>query len=58
MSPRMVLVNGFSEIETEARVLIDVGLEKDVWFPKSQIEEIEPGVWEMPEWLAMEKGVI
>lgn len=46
--------------------LVDHGTEDDVWLPKSQIEDYsEPEVKsgdtveiEIPEWLAMEKGLI
>ena len=55
---KTVLVDATNEMETDGGVLLDVGQECRVWFPKSQIEEVEPGVWEIPEWLAMEKGVI
>lgn len=42
--------------ETEKAYLIFDGT-KEVWLPKSQVE-VEDGEVTMPEWLAMEKGLI
>ena len=42
--------------ETEKAYLITDG-DKDHWLPKSQCE-FEDGIMQMPEWLAMEKGLI
>lgn len=51
-------------IETAAAVLVSDDGEKDsgVWLPKSQIEMEKKGPYvfiiTMPEWLAMDKGLI
>jgi hypothetical protein len=31
---------------------------KEVWLPKSMVEENDDGTFTMPEWLAHEKGLI
>lgn len=46
--------------ETQRAWLIDVGNEKPVWVPKSQVEVYEDKgtIITMPEWLAKEKGLV
>lgn len=48
--------------ETEKAILVVNLKDKDVWLPKSQIEidSDEKGIVElqMPEWLALDKGLI
>lgn len=43
--------------ETEKAWLIFDG-DKEVWLPKSQVEDNEDGTFAMPEWLAEDKGLI
>lgn len=43
--------------ETERAIQIYDG-ERTVWLPRSQIEIGHDGTIAMPEWLAMEKGLI
>jgi hypothetical protein len=43
--------------ETPAAWLLFDGT-KEVWVPKSQVEENDDGTFTMPEWLAKEKGLI
>lgn len=45
------------ETETERAILVDFGGDELVWLPRSQIELVEGAVL-IPEWLAMEKGMI
>lgn len=54
----LVDVAGELRRETEKAFLIFDGL-KEVWLPKSQVEHSpQDGTFTMPEWLAMEKGLI
>lgn len=32
--------------------------DKDIWVPKSQVQWVGKNLWELPEWLAKEKGLI
>ena len=52
---------------TDSAILVDAGLEENVWLPKSQVEcdtlfddmeEGSPYDIEIPEWLAEEKELI
>ncbi len=43
--------------ETEKAFLLFDG-DKEVWLPKSQVEENGDGTYAMPEWLAHDKGLI
>lgn len=43
---------------TDSAYLLDVGGNAPVWVPKSQVEDNGDGTFTMPEWLAMEKGMI
>ncbi len=53
-------------VESDLAWMVDFGTDAEVWIPKSQIEDYsEPEVKsgmdieiEIPEWLAMEKGLI
>jgi len=49
----------FAEVkkETEKAYRLSDG-SKTEWVPKSQVKAQGDGVWEMPEWLAEEKGFI
>ncbi len=58
----LVEVNGEYRHDTPKAWLIDFGLDDPVWVPKSQVELEEEGdgtvTVTMPEWLALEKGLI
>lgn len=48
--------------ETDAAILVSIGEGQNIWLPKSKID-YDGGVGdtidvEMPEWLALEKGLI
>lgn len=44
--------------ETDAAYLVDDGTRK-VWLPKSEVEyDVGEGTFTMPEWLALDKGLI
>lgn len=43
--------------QTDQAFLIFDGT-KNVWVPKSQVEDNRDGTFAMPEWLAMDKGLI
>jgi len=43
--------------ETEKAYLVDSGSGDKIWLPKSLVE-YDDGTFTMPEWLAMEKGLI
>lgn len=45
-------------MKTAAAILVDVGKKEHVWLPESQTEDNEDGTVTVPEWLAMEKGLI
>lgn len=45
-------------METDSAILLDHGDEEEAWFPKSIIEDNGDGTYTVPEWWAMEKGVI
>lgn len=58
----VVEIQGVVKHETARAILLDTG-DEEVWIPKSQVlgqEEIEDGITELqiPEWLAMDKGLI
>ena len=60
------MTSGFSrfvDIAAEFRRDTDKGIclfdgDQEVWLPKSQVEDNGDGTYSMPEWLAMEKGLI
>lgn len=43
--------------ETDTAYLLDTA-EGEIWFPKSVTIEIAIGVFEVPYWLAKERGII
>lgn len=43
--------------ETDHAILLFDG-NKEVWLPKSQVEDNRDGTIAMPEWLAKERGLI
>lgn len=51
--------------ETPSAILVDVGEDKPVWIPKSQIDDAsevrekgDEGELVIPEWLAQDRGLI
>lgn len=54
----LIKIDAVKVHETERAVLLDVGQDSAIWFPKSAVQETDPGEWEMSEALAYEKGVI
>ena len=57
--PKLVTVDTFTVAhETDAAYLLDIGASEKVWVPKSQVEIYDDGTMTLPEWLAMEKGII
>ena len=44
--------------QTEKAFLLDHGGDEAVWVPISMVEDNKDGTFTMPEWLAMEKGLI
>ena len=62
MAPKgLIAVDGTTIHETDEAVLVDCG-DGDVWFPKALLEDWtdvgDNGEVLMPEWLAVDKGVI
>jgi hypothetical protein len=53
----LVDIAGELRHETERAYLVFDG-SKEVWLPKSQVENNGDGTFAMPEWLAFEKGLI
>lgn len=45
-------------IETPRAYLVDAGLEEKVWLPKTLTEKHDDGTFTIPEWLAVEKGIV
>jgi hypothetical protein len=43
--------------ETENAFLVTDG-DKDYWLPKSMTEDNGDGTWTIPEWIAIEKGIV
>lgn len=41
--------------ETELAYLLNDG-DAEAWVPKSEVDDLGGGVWEMPEWLAVKRG--
>lgn len=45
--------------ETEKAYCFDIGKPPDIWVPKSQCQkDNDTGEFEMPEWLAIDKGLV
>ena len=44
--------------DTDDAFLLDHGGKDSVWVPKSLVDDNGDGTFTMPEWLAMEKGII
>ncbi|WP_428491621.1 hypothetical protein [Rhodopila sp.] len=59
MKSDLIDIAGTIQHETDKAYLVDTGLEKPVWLAKSMVEhDPADGTFAMPEWLAMEKGLI
>ena len=64
--PSSIWVSVVLKIETEKAWLVDAGIKKDTWVPKSQIIDYSENEFkigdtieiEIPEWLALEKELI
>ena len=59
MSGESALVDIAAEIKVEtakAWLLFDGA--REVWVPKSQVEPNDDGTFTMPEWLALDKGLL
>ena len=54
---RLVDLAGLVNVETAKAYLFHDGIHDAVWLPKSQVE-FDDGVMTLPEWLAIEKGLI
>ena len=46
------------ERETPEALLLDVGLDDPVWFPKSQCDDNGDGTFTVPQWIAEDKGIV
>jgi hypothetical protein len=58
LNSRLIDLYGRVEVETEKAFLFFDGTKK-VWLPKSQCEwDVDSKEMTVPEWLAMEKGLI
>lgn len=55
--PEMVGVEAELRRETERAFLLFDG-DREAWVPKSMVTQREPGIFEMPEWLAMDREFI
>ena len=53
----LIEIAGDLRRETDKAFLIFDG-DKEVWLPKSQVEDNGDGTFTLPEWLAMDKGLI
>jgi hypothetical protein len=52
-------IAGILKHETEKAFLVDAGTDEPVWLAKLLVEhDPTDGTFAMPEWLAMEKGLI
>ena len=60
----LIDISGILRHETDRAYLVDAGGKTPVWLPKSQVEyepgdtPMKPGTFTMPEWLALERGLI
>jgi hypothetical protein len=54
----LVDIEGRVLIRREKAIYFDAGDAKPIWLPLSQIEINDDGSVTMPEWLALEKGLI
>lgn len=48
---------GVLKYETELAFLVNDG-DKDYWLPKAKTEDNGDGTFTLPEWLAIEKGIV
>ena len=54
----LVDVDATVRIDRPKSLLLDHGGEEPAWVPKSLVEDNGDGTFTMPEWLALEKGMI
>ena len=54
---RLVNLAGLVCVETAKAYLFNDGIHPECWLPKSQVE-FDDGVMTLPEWLAIEKGLV
>lgn len=57
MAKELVDLAGVLLHSTDAALLVDFE-GTQVWLPKSQVEDNNDGTFTMPEWLAIEKGIV
>ena len=55
---KLVDIDAALNRETEHAILVDHGGHEKVWLPKSLVEDNRDGTFTMPEWLALDKGLI
>ncbi len=53
-----VEVDGRIKLDRPLAMLIDFGLDKPIWVPKSKATYLGSGRVKLPEWLARRKGII
>ncbi len=58
MKSELVDLAGILRHETEKAFLVDFGEDKPIWLPKAQVENNGDGTFTLPEWLALDKGLI
>ena len=58
MKSDLVDIEAVLRHETDAAYLLDHGGKEPAWVPKSMVEDNGDGTFAMPEWLALEKGMI
>ena len=54
----LVDIDATVQHQTDAAYLLDHGGAAPAWVPKSQVEDNGDGTFTMPEWLALEKGMV
>jgi hypothetical protein len=55
--PRLVDIMADLKHETDKAFLVNDG-DQDVWLPKQYVENNQDGTFTMPEWLAIDKGLV
>lgn len=58
MSDRLYDFDAELKMETDKALLLDTGNDKPIWFPKSLTENNDDGTFTVPEWLAIDKGIV
>ena len=54
----LIEVEGEIVRETPEAYLLDTGMGKPEWVPKSKCEDLGEGCFKLPEWMARRKGLI